>query len=112
KRQAAEVLPDAERERVRAIWERNRDAVRDEFRAMREARARFREALTAEQFDPAAAQAALDELYARKEAARAGMETKIFEIAESLSPEQRRAYFDAFFKDERRRDEEWARRAR
>lgn len=112
KREAAEVLPEQERERVDAIWERDRGAVRQEFRAMRDARRRFREILTAENFDPAAAQSTLAELYERKEATRATMETKIMEIATSLPPEQRRAYFHAFFEDERRRDEEWARRER
>lgn len=112
KRAAVEVLPDDERTRIDAIWERNLDAVRDEFRAMREARQRYRDILTAETFDPQAAQTVLDELYARKEETRQQMEKKILEIATSLPPEQRQAYFKAFFADEVRRDKEWARRDR
>lgn len=111
KREAAEVLPEAERERIDAVWERDRDSRREHFKAMREARRRYREVLTAERFDPAAAEAALAELYARREAARGSIEQKILEIAESLPPEQRRAYFTAFFADEVRRDREWERRA-
>ncbi len=110
KREAVEVLPEGERARIDGIWESGRSEVRDEFRAMREARQRYREALTAEQFDAAAAQAALDSLYAHKAAARASMENKIMEIATSLEPAERRAYFEAFFADEVRRDRERAER--
>lgn len=112
KREAAEVLPEAERERIHEIWERGRDNRHDDFKAMRDARQRYREVLTAERFDPAAAEAALAALYARRDAAREAIEQKILEIATSLPPEQRRAYFTAFFADEVRRDREWERRAR
>jgi uncharacterized membrane protein len=112
KRAAVEVLPDPERERIDAIWERGREAVREELRGMREARQQYRDALTAEVFDPAAAQAALDKLYAHKEQTRASLEAKIEEIAASLPPDQRRAYFGAFFAEEAQRDREWERRDR
>lgn len=112
KREAVEVLPAGERDRVDAIWDRGREAVREELRGMREARQRYRDALTAETFDPAAAQAALDELYRHKEETRASMESKIEEIAGSLPADARRAYFGAFFAEEERRDREWERRDR
>ncbi|MEX0759350.1 MAG: periplasmic heavy metal sensor [Tistlia sp.] len=112
KREAVQVLPDPERERIDAIWERGRDAVREELRGMRDARRRYREALTAESFDPAKAQAAFEQLYAHKEQLRVSMEAKILEIAAGLPPEQRRAYFEAFFAEERQRDRERERRDR
>lgn len=108
KREASEVLPEAERKRVDQLWESDRDAMRQDFQAMRAARQRYREILTAETFDPAAAKAVLDELYAKREQARAAMEQKIMTIATSLPPDQRRAYFKAFFADEARRDKKWA----
>lgn len=112
KREAVQVLAEPERQRVEAIWERDRGALEEEFRALRDVRGSFRELLTAESFDPAAAQAALEELYLRKDAARAAIETKILEIATGLPDDQRRAYFTAFFEHERQRDAERERRER
>lgn len=112
KREAVQVLAEPERQRVEAIWERDRGALKEEFRALREVRRQFRDLLTAESFDPAAAQAALEEISLRKDAARAAIETKILEIATGLPDSQRRAYFTAFFEQERQRDAERERRER
>ncbi|SME91823.1 protein refolding chaperone Spy/CpxP family [Tistlia consotensis] len=112
KKEAVEVLPEAERKRIEQIWESGRDTVRQDFRAMRAARQRYREILTAETFDPAAAQAVLDQLYAKRAEVRETMEQKIMAIATSLPADQRQAYFKAFFAGEARRDKEWAKHDR
>lgn len=91
---AREALSPEARAVVDEIWERHHAAVRDKFKAAKQARRDFEALLQADEVDRAALDRAQAEMSARWAEARAEMVRSMTELALALSPEDRKAYFE------------------
>lgn len=101
-RRAIDPLPDAERQRFRAHFEAERDAVAPLRRALFRERLRLRRLIDAEPFDAAAANARLAEIRRLTEAMQARLHAAAVAGFAELSPDSRRAVSRRMVEDMRR----------
>lgn len=97
-RQVESALPEAAREKVKAIREERKDEFRPLFDAVREAREGIRTAMDAEPFSPDALGAALATMRQADQAVSELTAKVIVEIATVLTPEERKQVREAFRK--------------
>ncbi len=90
---ARAALPAEAQKIVDAIWSRHEAAVREGYKAVREARAELQRVLTADELDPPALEAAQANLATRREAARLNITASMAELAHALPPKDRKLYF-------------------
>lgn len=90
-----QAVPEPARAKVSAVFERDREARRQTFRELREARAAVREAMQRTPYDSAAAAAALDQLRDRSVAVQNAFHQLMLAVTEALTPEERAAFVEA-----------------
>lgn len=98
----AQMSAEARRE-FRRVFAEERRAIRDDWRAGAEIRREFVEALGADAFDRAAAEAAADKLAAFEGERRAKAGRVLVDVAAKLSPEDRKAFAAALAARQERR---------
>jgi uncharacterized membrane protein len=102
---ARRALAEEQRATVDRIWRERRPQTRAAVSSLRDARLGFSSALTADQLDRTALDAAVATLRQRSDAALETMTGTLMAIAAELPPEVRKAYFAAgFTRPGRRRD--------
>ena len=92
-RRGMDALGDEARQTVRQVFDRHAPALRQSFRAHRDARQAIRAVFEEDDFDRARAETALASLGAQRAAMRDRSNALMLEIAESLPPEDRRVFF-------------------
>ena len=98
-----EGLSEEDRAAFRSAFERKRDDMRGEWRAIGGARSAFSEALSADPWDRAAAELALQKVIEARGAQEAAFGAMMIDVFEDLSPEGRRALIKAHEDGRRRR---------
>lgn len=99
---AIEALPPEKRELFKENFEASRDVLRANRTALIEKREAFTEALTAEPWDRAKAEAALVDLRTAADAQEATLSKLLIDVFEKLSPEERKALVTATTERDRR----------